>query len=197
MSIDTNIDTDNIPTETRGIYYVQGIENENKAKIIPAHIVDMYKGQQIPDKFIKRFTLFDNVIAEIYECNILDTFLQRSKKLPVMYVRVVIDRKVQKILLIKLSLYFTITSDVKSAKELFNNELEGIYTLEIFTDNKNSQLSTVNKFFTVEDFHNEFIRIISNDVMIEFIKDKYNIINEKIAERFYKEYDTAPPKISK
>lgn len=183
-----------IDTERCGIYYIQGYKGENKAKIVPVCVVDMYDGQQIPDKLLKKINLFDNVVAEIYECNILNKFLLTTKKLPVMYVRVIIDRTFKKIRLARFTLYFTITSDVRSEKELINSPLNGKFSLELKFDAESEVTSlSVKKYPGNQDMIDHLVSIIRRDNIMDYLKRAHKFSVDKLKEKFESEYDTTPP----
>lgn len=185
--------SEDLETEKCGIYYVEGIENTSNVKIIPTHVVDMYREQQVPDKLLESFPLFKNVISKIYECNLLDKFLLTTKKLPMMYLRVLIERKFKSILLGSLTLYFTITSDIRSEFELINQPLNGYFSIELNLGGTIKELSRVNVYNTKKRMINKLKTIISEKIMMDYFKETYENIDKKIKEDFEKEYDFKPP----
>jgi len=113
-----------------GIYTVQGVLNRKRAIIKPLGTIDLKK-EPIRDTRIKRFELKKNLIADVFACNISDTHLMSTKKLPILCTVISFEKSIRKIPLVKMYLYFTITSKIKSGKQLFKKQLKGDFNLEL------------------------------------------------------------------
>jgi len=175
--------------ETRkcGTYKLTGIRGDNKAKIKPMGLIELRPGEGVRDDIVKTFPIKDQVVGIIYSCNIVDSFLVSTKKLPMFYVSVVYDRPLQKIFLMKLYFYFTIESEVKTVKQLINSPLEGKFTVEVSVDDKNRELdnsiTVYPGFKTVVKKMEDFVKDPGLEELIDGLLD---IENEKI-QKYYKE----------
>ncbi|MCJ7637303.1 MAG: hypothetical protein MUO21_07420, partial [Nitrososphaeraceae archaeon] len=122
--------------QLRGIFSLKCFKGGNQAKIEHLENVMLKKAEFIADTKVNEFKVIDGVIGEIYRCNITDTFLMSTKKLPVLYISVTHQKSVQKFLLYRVYIYFTITSDVKSVQDLLDEKVSGKYSTEITIDDK-------------------------------------------------------------
>ena len=182
----TDLATSN--TKKCGVQYVDGIKKENSAIIKSTQIIDLEYGMHIPDKLIERFNLFDEVFGEVYECNILDNYLMRSKKLPIMYLRVLISRPLNPVLLTKFTLYFTIKSDIQSEEELINSKIDGEFTIETEIKGASKVLDTLEYYPGQANIINKLKRIVNNDIMVEYLKELTQEVNVKLEEKYHEEY---------
>lgn len=142
-----------------GIYNINGIVGESSIIIKPVGIIELDQNAHIPDIKIKEYNIdisqIDNnnnndneyddyddsgIKGEIFLCNILDNYLLSTKKLPIMYVSVVLNKIIQKILLFKIFLYFTIESTINNSDDLINNKLYGKFSIEVVINDKHKVL---------------------------------------------------------
>lgn len=124
----------------RGIFSVKCIRYNQRAKINHLENVQLKPQEFIPDTLVKDFKIMQHVTGGIYKCNITDIFLMSSKTLPVFYLNVTYERPLQKHVLYRVYFCFTITDDIKSAKQLLDGELNGKFTLEIAIDGKRKEI---------------------------------------------------------
>ena len=124
----------------QGIFSLKCYNGNNKAKINHLENVMLKKTEIIADTLVKEFPIIDGVIGEIYTCNITNTFLMSTRKLPVLYINITHQKPIQKFLLYRVYLYFTITSQIKSVKDLLDRKVEGKYSMEISIDDKKKEI---------------------------------------------------------
>lgn len=176
-----------------GIYNVHGIKNTNTAKIIPVGMVDLEGNNFIPDKLLATKKIFDDIIGSVYYCNILDKILMTTKKLPVLYIDISINKKINRVHLFKLCLYFTITEDINSADQLIDNQIEGKFSIESIVDNCNDHLEDLEKFKSIESSINYLSTILDTEGMNEFIRSLVNKEIQKTIDKYGQIYNDEIP----
>ncbi len=174
------------------VYNVEGVRGTSGAKIV--RVNDFHKEHEkvqddIIDTLIHRNDrISDKIIGEIRRCNITYSFVMQSKKLPVMYLDVFIEKPLRRIRLFRVYLYFTVQANVKSSDELFGEELEGQFSVELSMEGKSSVLEMVESFD-----HDDIILSLKNFVTFidenEFLEEQVNNINEKLREEYSKEFE--------
>lgn len=165
-----------------GIYNIYGIEGESRVVINHRETVCPKEEETINDVLLDDYHIIENVQGKIYACNLTDSFLLSTKKLPVFYINVIYERPLVCVLLYKVYLLFEITCDIKSAEELIGSPIEGKFTVDVvindmaqtIDDNITSFAGTENTCqklinFTCVDEMKELIGI-----MIKEIQDKNN-----------------------
>ncbi|AYV82048.1 MAG: hypothetical protein Homavirus4_11 [Homavirus sp.] len=171
--------------KTCGVYNIKGVKNESKAIIVPNGMIELKGSEYVMDKRIETFNIVDNVVGEIYLCNIVDSFLMSTKKLPVMYVSIFIDMPMRRIYLFKQYLYFTITSNITKSEELIENKLDGVYTIEVAIDDKHIELNKkIEKFPGIKQLISMFIEFIKSVDSVEFIKGLVKSENNRLLKEF-------------
>lgn len=170
-----------------GTYKLTGIRGNNKVKIKPMGLIELKPGEGVKDDIVKTFKIKDKVVGIIYSCNIVDSFLVSTKKLPMFYVSVIYDRPLQKIFLMKLYFYFTIESEVKTVKQLINSPLEGKFTVEVSVDGKNRELDNdITVFPGFKTVIKKMEAFVKDPGLEELIDGLLDIEDEKI-KKYYKE----------
>jgi hypothetical protein len=172
-----------------GVYNVRGTRNESKATIIPVGLIDLKPSEYIADTFVERFNIFDNVFGEIYLCNITDVYLMSTKKQPVIYLSVMIDKSIKRVYLLKLYLYFIISSEIKDSKDLINKELDGTFSMELIIDDKNIVLDKdINKYPGIKNISKMFVEFIKEEDMLLILKGLVADETEKLKKKFDDQY---------
>lgn len=172
-----------------GVYNIRGVKHESKAIIKPAGMIELNCTDYVSDKPIDSFKLYDNIFGEVYLCNIVDSFLMSTKKLPIMYLTLFIERPMRRIYLFKLYLYFTITSKIKNGEDLINHELNGKFTVEIVIENNYRELDKkIDKYPGLRKVSSMFIDLVKTDDMTDFIKSLVDEENEKLKQEFNSRY---------
>lgn len=177
-----------------GIFNVNGIKNKNQAKITHIENVNLKPQEYIGDTLVDTIDIVKNVKGEIYKCNITHVFLTSSKKLPTMYISVIYERPLRRVLLFRVYLCFTIQSEVKSIKDLINNPLDGKFSLEISMDNQRKEIDDKITYYPGDDKVTEkLVNFAKADEMKELIYDLVEEINYKIQKEYEKEMEYYKP----
>lgn len=179
-----------------GTYQLHGVDNESQAKIIPVGFVDLSKGERINDTVIRPFEIKKNIMGVICGCNITDSYLVSTKKLPMFTVNIIYELVGKTTLLGKLYFLFTITQPVTSQEEFINNPLNGRYSLEFGVDQTNKVV--IDHDFGVYPGLKEIIfkleDIVKSSYMTELFDDIVNEENKKIKGEHDYMYDGSVPK---
>ena len=173
-----------------GIFTLSGVRNESQVKIKHISNSSLKKQEYIADTMVERFDIIESVYGEIYQCNITDTYLMISKKLPIMYVNIICEKPLRRILLYKVFLYFTIKTEVKSPEELLKNNLDGSFNLEISIEDSTRQLDdTILKYPGDEKIYTKLKNFARADEMKEIVNGLLDEINRKLEEEYIKEFE--------
>lgn len=172
-----------------GVYRVYGVKSKSLATVKPIGMIDLEVGQSVRDDVLETFNVKENVLVTVYKCNIVDKYLISTKKLPMMYMSVIYERPLQKILLMQLYFYFTITSDVKSESELINSQLEGKFSVEVMIDDNHKELdSSITSFAGFKQTVQKLKDIILSESMSDIIDNLIMIEDEKIKIMYQSSY---------
>ncbi len=183
---------------TCGIFTLQGIRAESQIKIVHELNEELAPSEIIQDSLIERYDIIKEVCGEIYRCNITDAFLAQSKKLPMFYVNVVLERPLRRILLFKILLNFTITTVVKNSKQLLDENLDGEFSLELHIDNKNIKLDDhMTRYIGDKKYYEKMKLFTAQDSINEIIKDMIQEIDAKLRAEYKNEFEkiTVPQNI--
>lgn len=118
-----------------GVYNVYGIKDKNQIVIEQKEVVYPKDGEQINDIHISDYKIIDNVMGKIYACNLTDSFLLSTKKLPLFYINIIYEIPLKTVLLYKIYFCFTIEDDIKSSEQLIGSPINGKFYVEIFINN--------------------------------------------------------------
>ena len=156
--------------------------------------VQLQKTEHIPDKLIKKIDIFKGTVAEIYSCNITDSFIMSSKKLPMMYISVIHDKPMRRILLFRVYIYFTIMSDIKSSAQLLNKKINGKFSLEISLEGTTKQLDNqLDKYPGNNEIYEMLSEFVLAPEMQELCKHSISEIDKKLVEEYEKEFEYFKP----
>ena len=179
-----------IESRVCGIFNVRGVRYESKVKIDHVQNVTLKTDERFMDSPVKRIPVMKGVIAEVYNCNMTDLFLLSTKKLPVMYVNVINERPMRRILLYRIYLYFTIDAKVDSATDLLTKELDGKFTVELSIDGGKQVLDdSITRYEGDERTCDKLVTFATGDDMKEMVKDLITEIDEKLARQYSKEFE--------
>jgi hypothetical protein len=180
-----------------GIFNVQGIKNKNQVIVKHLENMKLKSHEYVPDTLIKSYDIIENVTGEIYTCNITDSFLMKTNKLPLMYVSVIYDIPLRRVLLFRTYLYFTIQSDVKNTNQLLNNPLNGKFSIELSLEGSLKEIDNkIDKYYGDEVMQEKLSKFTVTDEMKEIVKGMIDDIHKKIAEQYADElaYYSLPEK---
>lgn len=190
MTEDNNVD------RICGIFSLKGIYGTNKIKIIHEQNVNLKMHEYMSDTLIERYEISKNVYGEIYKCNITDTYLMSSKKLPMWYVSVIYEKPLRRMLLFKLYLCFTINKKISKMKELLDDEIEGLYDLELVVENNKKIIDNdMGNYPGNKRIQNKLMSFTKAEEMKDMITILINDINKKLEDEYQKEFEYyTPPK---
>lgn len=175
-----------------GIFSLKCFNGGNQVKINHLENVMLKNNEYIADTKIKDFNIIDEVIGEIYNCNMTDTYLMSTKKLPVLYLNVAHKKTIQNFLLYKVYLYFTITSEIKSVHDLLDEKVSGKYVMEILIDNKKKELddTTISEKYPGDDkIYAKLENFAKSDLMKDLTINLISEINDRLSLEYGKELD--------
>ena len=181
-----------------GIYTAIGVKNENAIQIKCLGILD---DEKIKDTCISSYDIINNVKGYIYACNITDMFLLSNKTIPLIYVDVIYIKSIIVNILLNMTLYFEITSNITSEEQLLHEKIYGDFYIElqIFIPNhpiKQKILlnnlhpdKDLNQFPGNDEILNIFKEITKSNHITSYLNDII-LKNEKLRiERFGGNYD--------
>jgi hypothetical protein len=171
------------------VYKIKGIKNTNQIKIIPlGYLLDEKK---MSDTLIEKVDLSKNVSAEIYQCNVTGSYLLSTKKMPVMYIKIISEKTLKTEQLFKIFLYFTITTDLKASNQLINCSLDGKFNLELqLPENKVQVLDdSIDHYVGNKEFIVKMKELLNSDSIKELIKMYIELENKKLEEVYAKEFE--------
>lgn len=179
-----------VETKKCGIYNIIGVKGEKQGFVKPLTLIELKKDEHIADTLISRIQIIKGVYAETYICNITDAFLISTRKLPVFSTIVKIDRPLRTMPILKLYLYFTITDEINSSRELLENKLNGNYSIESIIDNTSNIVDpSLKRYPGDEQMLNKLLNFLKEEEMIELIKELVEVEDEKLREKYKIEYD--------
>lgn len=173
-----------------GIFVLSGIKDQNQVKINHVDNMNLQSTERVSDTLVKKINIFKDAVAEIYKCNITDSFLMLSKKLPMMYISVIHEKPLRRILLFRVYIFFTITADIKSSTQMLNTNIDGNFSLEISIENTRKQLDDqIDKYPGDDQMYEKLTAFVLAPEMQELCKSLINEINIKLVEEYEKEFE--------
>jgi len=166
-----------------GIYTAEGIVGTSLIRV--KHLDNVTEDVAIRDTQIKAYSLTPDVLAVIYACNITNIFLEKSKELPMMYVNVSLNKYLQTFPLYQLYLTFSITSDIKSERELLNKRHKGKYIMYAVVENKKVVIDAeINKFDGPGAIIDKLIEFTKKKEMMSLVDEFVNDIKTDLAKKY-------------
>jgi hypothetical protein len=176
------------------IFELHGIKNESQVKIKHVNNVLLKENERINDTKIKKFEISPDIVGEISQCSITNTHLQMTKKLPILYMNVTYEQKFRVYLLFRIYLFFTVTSDIKSANQLLSENIDGSFSLEISLDGTQKTLDNlIPKYPGNEKIYAKLMDFALTTEMKDLAKSLVNDINEKLSEQYKKDFESFKP----
>lgn len=177
------------------IVTLRGIKNTNMIKIKHLANVKLSPTEIVPDEKLDEYDICKRpkgvVKAKIYKTHITDSFLMSTKKLPMLYFSVILEQPLRSMLLYKIILYFTIQSNVKSAKELLGGKHKGEYSVEMVINDK---VQSLNKSFDEYPGRDTIIKtikdLISEKETLELTTELAEINEYEMVKMFNQEFET-------
>ena len=201
MTENINVVKQETPQQTEkklcSLYKVSGIKGKSQCKLKFINTIELEEGQYTPDDKIKEVDIFTRVNAEFFECNVTNTFLTTTKKIPMRYMSVLLNKPLRRVLLFRVYIYFTITDDIVSAHQLKNEKLNGHYSMELYIDNQLTKLEDLDIYTTDDEIYDRLIKFATSDETKDFIKTVVADVNKIFAEQYAEdlEYFKKPTKI--
>lgn len=172
---------DNQKKEKHMTYHLTQINGENATIIKP---VILQEEGKILDDFVERYKITDNLYGEIYRCNIIDTFLLSTKKLPYAYISIIYEKSIIRSFIYTLYLQFRIEDEMKTGNELINNKIKGKFTIEIVG---NKEMKILEELFMENE--KSLNKVIERMKLLTITKEMINIANEEIDIRYKELYE--------
>ncbi len=181
-----------------GVFSLDGISGENRVMIKHLENIKLKDKETIQDTLVEKYQILPGIMGEIYICNITDTYLMVSKTLPMVYASIVFEKPMRRILLFRVYLCFTISTDIKNHNELLNSPLDGKFAMELFMDGKKIKLDDDIGVFTSNDvIYTKLKNFVASEEMKNMIHTMVSDINQKLEDEYRKdfEYFKLPTKI--
>lgn len=172
-----------------GIYEVRCKKGENLSIIKPIGIMELAETESVADEKLESYELSQGLLVEIHKCNITDTALLLTKKLPVLYAAIIYERPLRRILLFRIYVYFTVTDTIKSSKELINHPIKGNFHIELSMNDKKEVIDNLDFFPGKQEVINKIKEFINMDDMKIIINDIVADVNQKLTEEFREEFE--------
>lgn len=177
-----------------GIFSLEGIQGESKIKINHLNNVTLKEQEHIQDTLIKQYNIMENVVGEIYSCNITDLFLMSTKKLPMLYLNVILEKPLRRILLFRIYLCFTISAKINNSKDLLNSQHDGKFSIEIVLDGKKTEIDKeILKYPGNDEMYDKLTTFVSVDDMKDLISSMVGDIEKKMKDEYAKEFEYLKP----
>lgn len=178
----------------RGIFTLTGVKYQSKIKIHHIKNEVLKHNEYVGDTLVEQFNITKGVIGEIYKCNITDIYIMAYKKLPLFYVNVINERPMRKVLLFKVYLYFTIESEIKTSKQLLQNELDGKFSLEIMIEKSTKELNDkILKYPGDENMYTKLKTFATSEEMKPLIISLVDDVDKKLQQEYEKEFEYYKP----
>lgn len=111
------------------------------------------------------YKINDTIYMRFYYCNIRDSFLLSSRRLPIIYATIMYHTPIITGILFNIFLEFEITTMVKTEKQLINMTLDGKYQLRIILNDKESRVIELDSFTSNKDMIETIKTLIDTDEM--------------------------------
>ena len=185
---------------TLGLYKVRGIKNTDKLCIEPQGTQSVPRTK--PPNFDKKIKTFeidkrdkDVLTGSIYECVLTHFDLERSNRLPILYLDVVWTRPLVASSVCRVYLLFEITAEIGTPDDLFNKELSGIFSIQYKEEAGDIPLETLKLYPGHSKVHAKLRDFILLDDMIERLFDIVLERKKKFAEKYSVANITIPKNI--
>ncbi len=166
------------------LYAVAGIKDTNTVNIKYVDTFNINSNQRIRDTGAYQYQIAQNITGNIYICNVTHHFLNQSKKIPMMYVNVCIDRSPTQYVLYQVYLYFNITSTINTKEDLLDNPIGGFFTLQLIINNQGRELENFTMFKGSEETIKMFRDFTEKPYMIDLMKDLKNKKEEELRKKY-------------
>jgi hypothetical protein len=152
------------------LFTLNGINNESSVKI---EYLGKINENKINDLLMDQCDIFKYTHGIIYKCNITDGHLMSTKKLPVYNMRIIYQLGFIRYFLLNLYIIFEIKTNIKSEKQLLNENICGKYTIEIHYEDKKIELDKINidKFTEESLMVDKLKKIATNEKVTAILKE--------------------------
>jgi hypothetical protein len=173
-----------------GLYALSGIKGKSAIKIKHLETGMLELDQKIKDTSIHKYEIDSYIAGEIFQCNITDSSLLTSKKQPMLYTTIVMNKPLKMAILCNIILFFTIEDEIKSREQFLTSSINGKFSLELFIQGKSRPLETeINVFSSNQKMVDMIVELSKNDDMIKILKELADIEEEKIARKYRTELE--------
>ena len=166
------------------LYAIKGINGTNTAciKYVDTFIIESNK--KIRDTCIDEYPIAQNITGNIYLCNVTHYYINQSKKLPMMYVTVCMDRSPAKYILYQVYLHFNITSAINTQEDLLEKPIEGFFSLQLIIKNQGRELGTFKIFNGSNDSKNMMKDLTKEQYMMDLMKELKSEKEEELCKKY-------------
>jgi len=172
-----------------GIFTAHGVRDESKIKLEHIENLSLKPHEYVNDTLIDQFKISNGITGEIYKYNITDLFIMSNNKIPISCINVIYERPLKKFLLFKMDLCFTIKSDIKSSKQLLEEQIEGTFSLEFLLDGVRKELDEIRTFPGNKKIYTKFTDFITAPETVQLAESLVTEINNKIKEEYRTELE--------
>ncbi len=170
------------------LYAIKGIKETNTVSIEYMDTFDIDSNKKIRDTCIEQYQIAQNITGNVYLCNITHYYLNQSKKLPMMYINVCIDRAPQKYTLYQVYLDFNITSTINTREDLLEKPIGGFFSLQLIIQNQGKEL----KKFDIFKGNNESREMLKDLTKTSYMIDLMKELKSEKDEQLRKKYNINP-----
>lgn len=130
------------------------------------------------------YPISNTIFARFYKCNVSDSYILSNKTIPIMYASIMYQSNIVGGLLLNIFVNFTVTSEIKSEKDLVGSQLDGKYAIEIRQDNiKEPKIIELDEYTNNKTMMEILKSIATSDEMKEVYED---LLKERRRERLAK-----------
>lgn len=174
------------------LYSAIGVKGKNAINIKKVATIPESDVTRVNDTMLERFYLKDGNIQDLaatFVCAHLDTFLMKTKKIPMLYTTVTHITTVTKIELFTFHLYFQIEDQIETKEKFLTKDIYGSFSMELSIGDDTTVLdSGVDVFPGSQEMIEKMRQFVKSDEMISMLPDLIKTGIKKHQERMNKEH---------
>lgn len=177
------------------IYTLKGIDKKKAVYINYLDTFDISLKDEIKDTVLSKFEISKGIGGEVFACNIKDSLLMSSKKLPFLYIRVSYTKNsFIQFPLYMFFIHFNIESDIETADDLIGKPVYGRFSSEIMFDDRIELLDNdIGDFIGGEEFISSLIELTKTDLMIETSREIIAKVEKDVAKEHKQDFNFKIP----